>query len=63
MKDDPREYLARAAEFERLADETTDPDSREVLLLIAERWTLLADHRRVPWPRQPDAAGGGGTRH
>jgi hypothetical protein len=37
------DYRARAAEFERLADETSNPDSREILLTIAERWTALAE--------------------
>jgi hypothetical protein len=39
-----KEYRARAAEFERLADEASNPNSREVLLLIAERWATLAEN-------------------
>jgi hypothetical protein len=38
------EYLReRAAEYERLAEEATNPDAREIMLQVAARWQWLAD--------------------
>jgi hypothetical protein len=57
MPDDPREFRARAAEFERLADETSNLDAREVALLIAERWSMLAQNeneRQAMLPRSAE---------
>jgi hypothetical protein len=36
------EYRERAAECERLAGETRDPQSRDILLNLAKRWRELA---------------------
>jgi hypothetical protein len=40
---DAGECRARAAEFERLADEATNPAAREILTTIADRWATLAE--------------------
>jgi hypothetical protein len=40
----PAYYLARAAEFDRMAASADSADIREVMLDLAKRWRSLADH-------------------
>jgi hypothetical protein len=58
----PDECLARAAEYERLADTTTNADAREILLLLADRWTTLAEDEAVT-PARKGAGGSGAAIH
>ena len=41
--DEPLHFRERAAECERLANITKNPDYRETLLYVAMRWRAMAD--------------------
>jgi len=40
---DPRNFLDRAAECERMADEAGNTNDRDTMLHLASRWRSLAD--------------------
>ncbi|MDB5410548.1 MAG: hypothetical protein JWL84_5460 [Rhodospirillales bacterium] len=47
-----KDLRERAAEYERLADEATNPDAREIMLLVAGRWQWLADEDEAKAARE-----------
>ena len=44
--DDPKHWLERAEEARSIADQISDPDSRRMMLRIAEDYEPLANHAR-----------------
>jgi len=44
--DDPKHWLERAEEARSLADQLSDPESRRMMLRIAEDYERLANHAR-----------------
>ena len=44
--DDPKHWLERAEEARSIADQLSDPDSRRMMLRIAEDYERLANHAR-----------------
>jgi len=44
--DDPKHWLERADEARSIADQISDPDSRRMMLRIAEDYERLANHAR-----------------
>jgi hypothetical protein len=44
--DDPKHWLERADEARSIADQISDPDSKRMMLRIAEDYERLANHAR-----------------
>ena len=44
--DDPKHWLERAEEARSIADQLSDPESRRMMLRIAEDYERLANHAR-----------------
>ena len=44
--DDPKHWLERADEARSIADQISDPDSKQMMLRIAEDYERLANHAR-----------------
>ena len=44
--DDPKHWLERAEEARSVADQLSDPESRRMMLRIAEDYERLANHAR-----------------
>jgi hypothetical protein len=44
--DDPKRWLERAQEAHSIADQLSDPESRRMMLRIAEDYERLANHAR-----------------
>jgi hypothetical protein len=43
------EFRAQAAECDKLADHTTDPEAKLIFREAAENWRKMADQRRKWW--------------